>query len=119
MKDTSRTFNRLPLRVPFPNNGTKVLKNPELSNYRSLILAHFSHFCGTRREFYHATGIIPSSITQIVNDLKDEGLLWSVGKTSDIHTGRTAEMLTANRKVYEAYLAGNFSYLMQRKEAQR
>ncbi len=75
------------------NTGTKVGKEKDICK----VLDYFRYKVGTTLDCALATGILRNSITWYVQDLMDEGLLQSIGRSKDATTGYQANHYTGDK----------------------
>jgi hypothetical protein len=76
-----------------PTHGAKVAKEKDIIK----VFDYFRYKVGTTLDCAIATGILRNSITWYVQDLVDEGLLQSIGRSKDATTGYQANHYTADK----------------------
>lgn len=76
-----------------PTHGTKVGKEKDICK----VLEYFRYKVGTTLDCAITTGILRNSVTWYVQDLVDEGLLQSIGRSKDATTGYQANHYTADK----------------------
>lgn len=77
-----------------PNqNNAKITKEKDIIK----VFEFFRYKVGTTLDCAIATGILRNSITWYVQDLIDEGLLQSIGRSKDTTTGFTANHYSADK----------------------
>lgn len=76
-----------------PTDATKVGKEKDICK----VLDYFRYKVGTTLDCALATGILRNSITWYVQDLIDEGMLQSIGRSKDATTGFTANHYSADK----------------------
>ncbi len=76
-----------------PTHGAKVAKQKDICK----VFAFFQYKVGTSLDCALATGILRNSITWYIQDLIDEGLLQSIGRSKDATTCYQANYYTADK----------------------
>lgn len=77
-----------------PSKDTaKLIKEKDICK----VLEYFRYKVGTTLDCAIATGILRNSITWYVQDLMDDGLLQSIGRSKDATTGFTANHYSADK----------------------
>lgn len=86
-----------------PIHGTKIAKEKDIIK----VYEFFRYTVGTTLDCALATGILRNSITWYIQDLIDEGLLQSIGRSKDATTGYPANHYSADRSKWtELNLSG-------------